>query len=240
MELLPVMGRAPSGKRLERMQRSPNYKHGGFRNLIPTATLRKGAPFFKVLWQFKNKPKNTAPPVALPSVRTDLRNLPERSPVLVWFGHSSYFIRAGGRTVLVDPVFGGHASPVSFFARAFPGTNVYGVSDLPEIDMVVITHDHYDHLDYQTIRLLAPKARHFYTSLGVGAHLEYWGIGPERITELDWWEEVAVGAGDVLTATPARHFSGRGAGQARTLWSSFVLNIGGYNFFLGGDSGYGP
>jgi len=106
--------------------------------------------------------------------------------------------------------------------------------------MVVITHDHYDHLDYKTMQRLATKGRHFYTSLGVGSHLEYWGIAASAITELDWWDEVAVGDGGMLTATPARHFSGRSFQRGRTLWSSFVLRVGGYTLFLGGDSGYGP
>ena len=239
MELLPVLGKIPSGQRLERIKLSPHFADGKFQNEMPTGLLRGGASFFKVLWQFMNKPKNTVPPAVLPSVRTDLRHLPDGAPVVVWFGHSSYLIKAGGKTILVDPVFSGHASPVPFFARAFRGANVYGVNDLPEIDMVIITHDHYDHLDYAVIKQLATKARHFFTSLGVGAHLEFWGIGVERITELDWGEEVAV-EGGMLTATTARHFSGRGMGNGLTLWSSFVLKTGGYSFFLGGDSGYGP
>ncbi|HEY8970633.1 MAG TPA: MBL fold metallo-hydrolase, partial [Puia sp.] len=167
-----------------------------------------------------------------------LRNL--TAPTIVWFGHSSYFIKLAGLTVLVDPVFCGYASPFPFSTKAFPGTDVYGVDDLPEIDMVVITHDHYDHLDYKTMQRLATKGRHFYTSLGVGSHLEYWGIAASKITELDWWEEVAVENGGMLTAAPARHFSGRGFQRGKTLWSSFVLRAGGYSLFLGGDSGYGP
>ena len=161
--------------------------------------------------------------------------------MVVWFGHSSYFIKVNDLTILVDPVFSGHASPVSFYGRAFPGTDVYGVSDLPDVDVVVITHDHYDHLDYKTMRQLAPKARYFYTSLGVGSHLEYWGIEGSRITELDWGESAsASGGAATLTAMPARHFSGRGLRRGQTLWSSFVLKTGGYCLFLGGDSGYGP
>lgn len=199
--------------------------------------MREGASLPGMIWEFMNKSRDTAPPAALPSVRTDLRSGAE--PVVVWFGHSSYFIKLAGLTVLVDPVFCGHASPFSFMTKAFPGTDVYGVDDLPEIDMVVITHDHYDHLDYKTMQRLATKGRHFYTSLGVGSHLEYWGIAASAITELDWWDEVAVGDGGVLTATPARHFSGRGFRRGRTLWSSFVLRVGGYTLFLGGDSGYG-
>ncbi|HEY4208252.1 MAG TPA: MBL fold metallo-hydrolase [Puia sp.] len=236
MKFLPALGKAPSGERLERISQSPNYGKGGFQNEVPTAVMRKGASFLRILWEFMNKPKNTAPPAPLPSVKAGL----EEQDALVWFGHSSYFIRIGGLTVLVDPVFCGYASPFSFSTKAFPGADVYGVDDLPEIDIVVITHDHYDHLDYKTMERLGAKGRHFYTSLGVGSHLEYWGIAKEKITELNWWEAAAVGKGAMLTATPARHFSGRSLLRGRTSWSSFVLQADGRTLFLGGDSGYGP
>jgi len=239
MELLPVMGKAPAGERLERIRRSGHYKDGKFLNQVPTVTLKKGAPFLTVLWKAIRKPANTAPPAPLPSVRTDLRNLPDGAPVIVWFGHSSYLLKIAGKVIVVDPVFSGHAAPLPGIAKAFPGSNVYGVDDMPDIDILVITHDHYDHLDYHTILKLAPKVRHICTSLGVGSHLEYWGIDKQRIREMDWEDETVVD-GAILTAMPARHFSGRGAGAARTLWSSFVLRMSGYTIYLGGDSGYGP
>ncbi|HTI09912.1 MAG TPA: MBL fold metallo-hydrolase [Puia sp.] len=237
MTLFPVFGQRPSGNRLQRIQQSPHYKNGSFQNEIPTAVTSKDASMIKMLHEYRNRPVNTRPNHPVPSVRTDLRALPSDKPAIVWFGHSSYLLKVKGLTILVDPVFSGNASPVSFFAKAFPGSDVYGADDLPEIDAVVLTHDHYDHLDYKTILALAPHVQHFYTSLGVGAHLESWGIPSEKITELDWWETASGIA--ALTATPARHFSGRGIKRGRTLWSSFVLKIAGYSIFLGGDSGYG-
>ncbi len=224
-----------------------------FQNPEPTEMLPERSFLFKMIKEYRNKPAATIPPRPIPSVRTDLFSLPADRPVLLWFGHSSYLIKMLGMYILVDPVFGGHASPVPFFAKSFPGTDIYGAEDLPPIDMMVLTHDHYDHLDYKTIRQFAPKTCHFYTSLGVGAHLEYWGIERERITELDWGETVRMpdgqggaGAGEEadaqeisLTAMPARHFSGRTFKRNQTLWSSFVLKGGGYAIFLGGDSGYG-
>ena len=245
MALFPVFGKAPSGGRLQRIQGSPNYKKGVFQNQAPTPVTVEGASIFKMLGEYRNRPKDTAPDRPLPSVHTDLKALPSDHPVIVWFGHSSYLIKVKGFHILVDPVFSGNASPVSFFAKAFPGSDVYGVEDMPDIDLVLLTHDHYDHLDYKTIGQLIPKAKHFYTSLGVGSHLEYWGIDPSAITELDWWEEVSIDGTDrgiegalSLTATPARHFSGRGIKRGGSLWSSFVLKIDGYRLFLGGDSGY--
>jgi len=239
MALFPEFGKNPTGDRLKRVQASPHYGDGAFQNLQPTRLILKEASYFKMIREYFNKPANTVPPQALPSVRTDLRALPSDRPAIVWFGHSSYLLKVRGVNILVDPVFSGHASPVSFFGKAFPGSNVYGVADLPVIDVVLLTHDHYDHLDYKTIMELAPSARRYYTSLGVGSHLGFWGIGKERIVELDWWESAELPAAMEITATPARHFSGRNMKRNQTLWSSFVLKTPDGHFFLGGDSGYG-
>jgi L-ascorbate metabolism protein UlaG (beta-lactamase superfamily) len=271
MTLIPVLGKDPAGERLRRIRNSPNYKNGSFQNLTPTEVTLKGASLYKMLGEYRNRPVDTAPNHPLPSIQTDLRALPSDHPSIVWFGHSSYLVKIKGFHILVDPVFSGNASPVSFFAKAFPGTDVYGVKDMPAIDIVLLTHDHYDHLDYKTIRELIPTARYFCTSLGVGSHLERWGVPPDKITELDWWETWTVpatgkpGIGEMtLTATPARHFSGRSVKRGLTLWSSFVLKTSGtsvkdngsttsaspgpsasdnggrpgYSLFLGGDSGY--
>ena len=239
MALFPVFGKAPSGARLERIHQSAGYAEGGFQNPVPTDVTLKDASFVGMLWKFFNKPSDTVPPKPLPSVHTDLQHLPSGQPLIVWFGHSSYLLKVDNFHMLVDPVFSGNASPFSFFAKAFPGADAYGVEDLPFLDVVLLTHDHYDHLDYKTVTQLERKTARFVTSLGVGAHLEYWGVDPAKITELDWLEETALPMGS-LTATPARHFSGRSFKRGQTLWSSFVLKIAGHNLFLGGDSGYGP
>jgi L-ascorbate metabolism protein UlaG (beta-lactamase superfamily) len=246
MALFPVFGKAPAGERLQRIRQSPNYKQDHFENLIPTEVTLKGTSLVKLLSEYRKRPADTAPADPIPSVHTDLRALPADTDSVVWFGHSSYLLKINGLYILVDPVFSGHASPVSFMAKAFPGTNVYTAADMPDIDLLLLTHDHYDHLDYPTIRQLASRTKHICTSLGVGAHLESWGIAPEKITELDWWESASFTtdgrpAGGALhfTATPARHFSGRTFKRGGTLWSGFVLKTGGYSLFLGGDSGYG-
>ena len=250
MAILPVFGKNPFGDQLTRVQHSAHYSNGAFQNQTPTEVILKGVSFFKMLKEYRNRPKDTAPSHPLPSVRTNLGALSSDHPVIVWFGHSSYLIKVKGFHILVDPVFSGNASPVSFFAKAFPGANVYGVKDMPPIDLLLLTHDHYDHLDYKTVLELAPGVRHICTSLGVGSHLEYWGIPAEKITELDWGEGCTIdqttariidspASGHLtLTATPARHFSGRSFKRGQTLWSSFVLKIDGYSLFLGGDSGY--
>jgi L-ascorbate metabolism protein UlaG (beta-lactamase superfamily) len=254
MSIFPVFGNAPSGARLQRIKRSPNFSNGSFQNLVPTSVMRKDSSFLQMLKEYRNRPADIIPPGPIPHVDTDLRTLPENQATLVWFGHSSYLLKFGKTHILVDPVFSGNASPVSFFAKAFPGANTYGVDDMPaRLEAVLITHDHYDHLDYKTILRLKDRTTHFYTSLGVGAHLESWGIEPGRITELDWFESCTIdeagrpstanaeshpGGFMSLTATPARHFSGRFLKRGGTLWSSFVLKAPGYSLYLGGDSGY--
>jgi L-ascorbate metabolism protein UlaG (beta-lactamase superfamily) len=237
MAIFPVMGKAPAGARLERIERSPTVRDGRFQNLTPTEVTLKGTSIFKMLTEYRNRPADTAPGRPLPSMRTDLAALPGDGVWLVWFGHSSYLLKVEGVTILVDPVFSGNAAPVSFMAKAFPGANVYGVPEMPAIDILLLTHDHYDHLDYRTVRALIPTVGKYITSLGVGAHLEYWGVAPGKITELDWWERCEA-MGLTFTATPARHFSGRGFRRGRTLWSSFVLQGLGHSLYLGGDSGY--
>ena len=139
----------------------------------------------------------------------------------------------------MDPVFSGRTSPVSYAgSKAFAGADIYKAEDMPAIDILVITHDHYDHLDYDTVKKLAHKTGVIVTSLGVGAHLEHWGIAPEKIKELDWWETVSINAETTFTAAPARHFSGRKFTRNQTLWSSFILQTKGHKIYLGGDSGY--
>ena len=247
MSLFPVLGKAPAGPRLQRIRRSPNYNGKNFQNLVDTPVSREDVSMFKMLRELGNRPANVAPPKPLPNVHTDLQDLPDDEATLVWFGHSSYLLKINKTHILVDPVFSGNASPVSFFAKAFPGSNDYGVKDMPAtIEAVLLTHDHYDHLDYKTILELKTRTNHFYTSLGVGAHLEYWGIEAQRITELDWWESISFNEAGLpadkgtmsLTAAPGRHFSGRGLKRGGAIWSSFVLETPRCRLFLGGDSGY--
>ncbi|GAB3495077.1 MBL fold metallo-hydrolase [Spirosoma knui] len=235
----PPFGSDPTASRLERIQHSPNYRDGTFQNLAPTAVMREDASYRTMLVDYFNKSKDNSPNKPLPSIQTDLKAIADDKPTIVWFGHSSYLIKSKGITVLVDPVFSGNASPVSFFGKSFPGSDVYSADDMPDIDLLVISHDHYDHLDYKTVAQLMPRVKKVYTALGVGAHLERWGFPADKIVEFDWWEQHKVADDIELTATPARHFSGRSLTRGKTLWTSFVLGLHGYTLFLGGDSGYG-
>jgi len=235
---LRMAGKAPWGTRLEQIKRSLNYGKNGFENLSQTPMIADDASYWRMLKDFFKKNDGKVPSVAIPSAKTDLLNNFLPQPFIVWFGHSSYLIRIHNKNILVDPVFSGHASPVSFMVNAFPGTDNYGVDDLPAIDYLILTHDHYDHLDFKTVVSLKEKVARVYCPLGVGAHLQYWGYASDSITELDWWDAVELNNSMQLTAAPARHFSGRGIKRGQTLWASFILKTETHNLFLGGDSGY--
>ncbi len=231
-----VFGGVPASTRLDRMKKIANYRDGSFHNLSPTPVMVNG--MLRNMRDFLRPAIDRKPSQPLPSVKTDLRGLPATGATLVWFGHSSYLLKIAGKTVLVDPVFSGNASPVSTFVKCYPGSNVYGVADMPEIDILLLTHDHYDHLDYDTVRELRPKVKQVVASLGIGAHLERWGYESEMIQELAWHEETRAMDGMNFIALPARHFSGRLIKRGQTLWSSFVLDTPDYKLYLGGDSGY--
>ena len=152
--------------------------------------------------------------------------------------HSSYLIQAGGKRFLIDPVFSGNASPIPNSNRSFNGTDIYTAGDMPEIDYLLITHDHYDHLDYETVMALKDKVKTVICGLGVGAHFEYWGFDPKIIIEKDWNESIIPDKGFIIHTVPARHFSGRAFTRNNTLWLSFVLQTPDLKMYIGGDSGY--
>jgi len=235
---LKITGKTPSGKHLEKLKQSPNYKKNAFQNVSDTPMKPDDISYWKLMKEFIHKNKNTVPPVKLPSIKTDLSNLNSSDPVIVWFGHSSYLIRIENKNFLIDPVFSGNAAPLSFMIKAFPGSNIYKPEDMPAIDYLILTHDHYDHLDFKTVRKLRNRVNKIYCSLGVSSHLKYWGFDINKITEMDWWESKQLEKNISLTAAPARHFSGRGIIRGQTFWSSFILKTNYHSLYLGGDSGY--
>ena len=231
-------GKHPSGERLLKLEQSPNYKDGSFQNLSHTPMLTKGVGYGKVMYEFLFSAKPKEPSEKIPSVKTNLRTLNPNENMLIWMGHSSYFIQLEGKNILVDPVLSGNASPLSFTTRAYDGTNIYSTEDIPEIDYLFLSHDHWDHMDYKTLKKLKPKIKNVLTGLGNGAHLEHWGFNPEIIIEGDWYDTFTMEDDFEVHITPARHFSGRGFTRAKTLWASFVLKTPNTSIYLGGDSGY--
>lgn len=200
--------------------------------------LVKGASYFTIMREFMKDKPGRYPKATIPVVKTDLKLLPTDQPQVIWFGHSSYLLVLEGKHILVDPVFSDRPSPLQFIGtKSFAG-RIYAPSDFPFIDLLLLTHDHYDHLDYGSIIQLKSNVKKIVAPLGVGAHLEHWGIDAARITEFDWWEGAEVLDEIHLTATPARHFSGRGLIRNKTLWTSYVLQTPHQKIFVGGDSGY--
>jgi len=232
-------GKRPTGERLELIKQSPNYRNNSFQNLNHTPSLTEGVSMTSVLKEFlfkKNELKK--PSQSIPTVKTDLLDLNPLENVVVWFGHSSYFIQIDGKKILVDPVLSENASPLSFTTKAFEGTNIYTTDDFPEIDYLFISHDHWDHLDYKTIMKLKPKIKTIICGLGTGAHFEHWGFDSFSIIEKDWNETIILEDGFVVNTVPARHFSGRSFIRNKALWMSFVLQTPTSKIFIGGDSGY--
>ena len=235
----PKFGKTPAGERLEQVKKSPHYRDGKFQNLNHTPDLTEGVGYAEIMRKFlfsrKERPK---PASRLPTVKTNLLALRRDENVLVWFGHSSYFMQIDGKRMLVDPVLSGAASPIRSTTRSFPGADIYSVSDLPDIDYLFISHDHWDHLDHATIVQLQSKVGQVICSLGTGQHFERWGYTSSKVIEKDWNETILLGDGFVVHTVPARHFSGRGLVRNKALWTSFVLQTPSMRIFIGGDSGY--
>ncbi|TKC09349.1 MBL fold metallo-hydrolase [Pedobacter frigoris] len=233
---LPIFGKVPEGARLERISNLSNYKDGALENLSPTPMKPDSVSYWDMIRGMIKGNKNGTPPQAIPTVKPDFS--PSGKAKIIWFGHSTYLIQVDGLNILVDPVFSERPSPLSFIgSKNYKGTDFVKPEDFPALDVVLITHDHYDHLDYNSILKLKDKTKRFVTSLGVGSHLEYWGVQAEKITELVWNEDTTVGPLK-FTALPARHFTGRLFKRNQTLWSAFVLQTSGNRLYLGGDSGY--
>ena len=236
------IGSNPASERLARIQAQPNYGEGKLHNVMETNMNMPLRVLLKVLWETIKGADGREPKDVIPVVPLDKKvwaAVPSSSFAVAWFGHSSLLIKSGGLTFLVDPVFGERASTFSFAGpKRFAYDRHMSVDQLPHVDVVLLSHDHYDHLDHETILQL--KDKRFITALGVGAHLEFWGVPASSIVERAWWESATVG--DVaLTLVPSRHFSGRSLGNRfSTLWGSWVIEARGKRIYFGADSGYSP
>jgi len=238
---LPQFGAKVTKARIREFEASPQFKKGRFRNYEFTRADMSFSKLPKLMQQSLFSGVEKVPNRKLPQMQRDKRDfvgVPDDSFRMTWFGHSAYLLEIDGKKILLDPMLGPAASPVFFAVKRFNQTLPLSAEDLPELDAVIFTHDHYDHLDYSTILKIKDKVSHFYTPLGVGDHLIKWGVSPERITQLDWWQDARI-AHLTLVCTPTQHFSGRTfADRDRTLWSSWVLQSKDKNLFFNGDSGY--
>jgi L-ascorbate metabolism protein UlaG (beta-lactamase superfamily) len=238
---LPKFGSLPNGSRLERIQKSANYKNGEFQNIYKChsdAPIRNFIAYKKLLSIIIKFIANKND-VDIPTTKADLMILNKNEDVLVWFGHSSYFIQIERKRIAIDPVLSDVSSPIPFFPVAFRGTNVYAATEIPEIDYLIITHDHWDHLDYETVTKL--NVKQIICPLGVGAHFEHWGFPPFRLLEMDWYDEAELQDGFRVTCYPTQHFSGRSFTRNKSLWGAFLLvTSNGFKIYIGGDGGYCP
>ncbi len=231
-------GALPEGARLERIKKSPNYREGKFRNIVERPIISKG---YSILAEgldalFKTYPRRR-PSVPLPSVKTDLKTLPADSNLLVWFGHSSFFLQVDGIKILVDPVFSGRASPFPGGVKAYAGTDIYSAEDMPSIDYMLLSHDHYDHLDYETTLAIKSKVKHVICGLGIGAHYERWGYSPQQIIELDWGDSIQVKPGFAIYTEDSHHNCARGYIRDQALWVSFFIKSPSLAIYYSGDGG---
>ncbi|WP_094571627.1 MBL fold metallo-hydrolase [Mucilaginibacter xinganensis] len=237
--MVKSLGKNPEGGELARLEVLPNYKNGSFENLAERADSTIKRSWLQFMLQ--SRPESIKPSHSLPWVKTDLKTLPATAPTIVWFGHSSLLIKTGQGNILIDPIFSNHAGPVPGLITAFKGTKHYHAKDMPTIDVLIISHDHYDHLDYRTLKKLKDQIKIAVVPMGVGSDLVYWGFDPKKIIELNWNQSATLPGGLRITATPAQHRSNRTyAKENKTLWASYVIQTGHYRLFYGGDSGYGP
>lgn len=232
-------GKTPNSALVSDYSKLPNYQNGAFQNQSHTPNFSGDDNVVTIFWNFFfNKNVNAEPHSTIPTKKVDIHSIPLSENVVIWFGHSSYYLQIDGKRFLIDPVFSGAASPVSFTTKSFVGTDVYATEDFSAIDYLLITHDHWDHLDYETIVKLRPKVKNVVTGLGVALHLKQWGFAEESIIEKNWYEKAELSDGFSITLQPTRHFSGRLFKKNASLWTSFVLKTPTKKLYLGGDSGY--
>lgn len=227
----------------QRYERSPNWKDGKFVNLIDTQTSLDLWSIPEAIYKMLQKTKERAPEETItvkPFAREDFETHQD-SANMVWYGHSAVLINMNGTILFIDPMLGLDASPVAPFRTSrFTNDTLPLVDELPDIDVVLLTHDHYDHLDMDSIKKLKGKVKQYYVALGVKRHLVEWGVAADSITEFDWWDESTVN--DItITFTPSRHFSGRWINDKEsTLWGGWVLATNSERIYFSGDSGFGP
>ncbi len=236
----PQFGASSKGGSVVKIAKSPNFQNGKFRNSEAT----KVSTGFKwgTIPKFLRK-GDKVPSWSLPVERMSMEEVastPDSVTKLTWFGHSAVLLEMDGKKIFLDPMLGAVPSPVSFLGEPrFNDTLPISIELIPKLDAVLISHDHYDHLDYESIVELKNRVAKFYVPLGIKAHLTSWGVPESKIVEMDWWEETEL-EGIKFISTPARHFSGRGlTDRWKTLWCSWTIIGKQKKLYFGGDSGYG-
>ena len=243
MKTSPQFGGKHTKEDIKRYQASGHYEAGKFQNLIPTPQDMSFGNIVSTLKEFIVGVPGRKPDFDLPIEKVDSTSLEEKKIIdkLIWFGHSAFLLQLDGKNILIDPMLGKTPAPhPAIGTKRFSDELPIEIQKLPKIDAIIISHDHYDHLDYESIKILKQKTNNFFIPLGVGTHLASWGVDANDIKEHNWWDETAF-EGIKLAFTPARHFSGRGlTNGSSTMWGSWVIKGKNKNVYFSGDSGYGP
>ena len=238
----PQFGQKPMGVNLEKIKESPQHNGKIFENAGNIEMDMTMSKFIEIMKAYMEDVQGKIPE-SLPILHPDLNiieNTSDTITALTWFGHSAFLLEMDGKKIVLDPMLGPAAAPFTFQVNRFSDDLPIGIEDLPKIDAVIFSHDHYDHLDYHTIMRIKDRVSQYYVPLGLGSHLIHWGIEEEKIIELDWWQEVSFD-GIQLACTPSQHFSGRALNdRASTLWCSWVIEGKKSKVFFSGDSGYFP
>lgn len=236
VKFAPTFGGAPDAASKQKISASANFDGKTFVNQVPTRlSTPSDRSMMESLVSLLFPPHGKNPSEPLPAVT--LKGVTFNDGDFAWLGHSTVIFRLNGKVILTDPVFH-NASPIAFTARPFATTEATTIEDLPPIDAVLISHDHYDHLDHRAIAKLAAKVSQFVVPLGIKGHLQRWGVADGQIVELDWQDRINIGDLEIVS-TPSRHFSGRGlTNRNSTLWSSWVVKSPSTSVFFSGDSGY--
>lgn len=240
VSLHPTFGVSPSKYDRETYSNFTNFANGKFVNQSPTEMKMSFSTIVSLLKDSISGKKDRKPSSPIP-VSFDWNTIRSEKDSLTWFGHSTFFLHLDKKKILIDPMFGSSPSPVSKIgSKRYSEDLLYVIEKLPLIDAVFITHDHYDHLDYPSILRLKDRVSHFFVPIGVGAHLQRWGVATEKITELNWWDEIEW-KGLKIAAVPSQHFSGRGMfNRDSTLWMGWVILGKKQRLYTSGDGGYGP
>jgi len=226
----------------EKLESSSNFKDGKFQNIEKTVMMTGEGNMWDSMKKFIKGVENDRPDEPIESIVFDKNQFLNNDSTITytWFGHSTVLLNVNGKIIITDPVFTKAASPVPFINKSFNYENEYSIDILPQIDVVLISHDHYDHLDHKTIKRIDSKTKKYIVPLGVDAHLLRWGIPAAKIEIADWGDTIKFESDLQFTSTTARHFSGRGTrDRDKTLWCSWVIESKNKKVFFGGDSGYG-
>ncbi|MFT5953875.1 MAG: L-ascorbate metabolism protein UlaG (beta-lactamase superfamily) [Cyclobacteriaceae bacterium] len=240
----PAFGTKPGQALYEQFEATGHFRDGIFFNQMQTDLDMNRKTIVSVLKDYVTGIPNQQPEEPLPVLKTqleDVLDVPDSVTRVVWFGHSAFLVQIGGKNILLDPMFGDTPAPLSFLGgKRFSDGLPIEIEELPQIDLLILSHDHYDHLDYLSILKLKSKIKQYYVPLGVGGHFLRWGVPEEDVIEMDWWQTIVID--DLqLTCTPSRHFSGRSlTDRNSTLWSSWVIKSSFKSIYFSGDGGYGP